>query len=270
MIVYNSTSSLRQNRIARSAYAVSPKCTPFKIAAMIKAPDVHRMARTSSSARARGAAPGRDLGTSSALEAHNLLVAAIEHGELTAGMRMREVELAERYGISRTPIREALKRLEAQGLVTHTPNQGAVVTTLDFNQMAELYLMREILEGTAARLSATRATNPEIEVLAEMIEHDRRHTNDSRLLALTNRQFHRQLHLSARNSFLSNTLENMQLSHILLVGTTLADPARSNQSFDEHAAIVRGIREHDPDAAEAAARAHVRYAFKWRMTQKPA
>jgi len=235
---------------------------------MTKLTNVHHMTRASVTTRARGTTTRRELGKSSALEAYKLLIDAIEHGELTAGMRMREVELAERYGISRTPIREALKRLEAQGLVTHTPNQGAVVTTLDFNQMAELYLMREILEGTAARLAATRATNTEIEVLAEMIERDRRHPDNSKLLAKTNRQFHRQLHLSARNSFLSNTLENMQLSHILLVGTTLADPERGLQSFDEHAAIVRGIREHDPDAAEAAARAHVRYAFKWRMTQK--
>ena len=128
--------------------------------------------------------------------------------------------------------------------------------------------MREILEGTAARLAATRATNTEIEVLAEMIEHDRCHPNDSKLLTQTNRQFHRQLRLSASNSFLRNILENMQLSYILLVGTPQGDPERSIQSFDEHAAIVRALRERDPDAAEAAARAHVRYAFKWRITQK--
>ncbi len=233
---------------------------------MTKLTNVHRMTRAS--ATARGATTRRDGGKSSAQEAYELLVNAIEHGELIAGMRMREVELAERYGISRTPIREALKRLEAQGLVTHTPNQGAVVTTLDFNRMAELYLMREILEGTAARLAATRATNTEIEVLAEMIENDRHHPDNPKLLARTNRKFHRQLNLSARNSFLSNMLENLLLSHYLLAGTTLADPERGMNSFDEHAAIVRGIREHDPDAAEAAARAHVRYAFKWRITQK--
>lgn len=234
---------------------------------MTKLTNVHRMTR--SIATAGGATARRERGKSSAQEAYKLLIDAIERGELTAGMRMREVELAERYGISRTPIREALKRLEAQGLVTHTPNQGAVVTTLDFNRMAELYLMREILEGTAARLAATRATDTEIEVLAEMIENDRRHPDNPRQLARTNRKFHRQLNLSARNSFLSNMLENLLLSHYLLVGTTLADPERGMNSFDEHAAIVRAIREHDPDAAEAAARAHVRYAFKWRMTQKP-
>jgi DNA-binding GntR family transcriptional regulator len=234
---------------------------------MKKSPNANNVSSISHPTRTR-AKPGP--AKSSANEAYDLLIAAIERGDLTAGMRMREVELAERYGISRTPIREALKRLEAQGLVTHTPNQGAVVTTLDFNQMAELYLMREILEGTAARLAATRATDTEIEVLTEMIDSDRRHPDNPRLLARTNRKFHRQLQLSARNSFLSNTLENMQLSHILLVGTTLADPERGRQSFDEHAAIVRGIREHDPDAAEAAARAHVRYAFKWRMTQRSA
>jgi len=235
---------------------------------MTKPSNVHRMSRAATSARTRAGSTTREAAKSSALEAYDLLVAAIEHGELTAGMRMREVELADRYGISRTPIREALKRLEAQGLVTHTPNQGAVVTTLDFNKMAELYLMREILEGTAARLSATRATDTEIEVLAEMVERDRRHPDDPELLAQNNRHFHRQLHLSSRNSFLSNMLENLLLSHYLLAGTTLADPERGMQSFDEHAAIVRGLREHDPDAAEAAARAHVRYAFKWRMTQK--
>lgn len=235
---------------------------------MAKASNVQRINRKVPSTRVRSTSGGREIGKSSALEAYDLLVDAIEHGELTAGMRMREVELAERYGISRTPIREALKRLEAKGLVTHTPNQGAVVTTLDFNQTAELYLMREVLEGTAARLAATCATNTEIDVLAEMIEHDRRHPYDSKLLTQTNRQFHRQLRLSARNSFLRNILENMQLSYILLVGMPQADPERGIQSFDEHAAIVRALRERDPDAAEAAARAHVRYAFKWRITQK--
>lgn len=162
-------------------------------------------------------------------------------------------------------MREALARLESQGLVTHEPHRGATVTRLGYAQVTELYDLREMLEGMAARLAAIHASDLEIEVLEEMVERDRTLTGDSKALARTNRLFHRQLHACARNAFLRSTLENMRLSLVLLAGTTLAVPGRPLSAIDEHAAIVARVRAHDREGAEAAARAHIRAAFKARI-----
>nr|WP_244424843.1 GntR family transcriptional regulator [Methylobacterium nodulans] len=199
------------------------------------------------------------------MSAYELLLRAIEDGELTPGTRLREAELAERFAISRTPIREALARLESHGLVTHEPHRGATLTKLGYAQVTELYDLREVLEGMAARLAATHASDTEIDVLEEMVARDRTLTHDPRILARTNRLFHRQIHACARNRFLQGMLENMRLSLVLLAGTTLAEPGRAEPAVDEHAAIVARIRVHDRDGAEEAARAHIRASFKTRI-----
>src|SRR5690606_14857237 len=77
------------------------------------------------------------------------------------GERLREVDLAATIGLSRTPIREALARLESEGLVTHDPMRGIMVAELDYSTITELYYMREVLEGTAARLAAQHASDVE-------------------------------------------------------------------------------------------------------------
>ncbi len=202
---------------------------------------------------------------SSASEAYELLLAEIESGGLPPGTRLREVELAERFSISRTPIREALKRLELQGLITHEPHHGAVVAALDYGQMAELYLLREVLEGTAARLAAQHASAVEIGVLQAMVESDRGLVGQPRQLALTNRAFHQQVRDSGRNRFVSHALENLRLSLALLAGTTLAVPGRGAEFVSEHAEIVARMAARDCDGAEEAARQHIRNAFKTRV-----
>jgi DNA-binding GntR family transcriptional regulator len=197
--------------------------------------------------------------------AYDRLLRAIEDGELPPGSRLREAELAERFAISRTPIREALGRLEGQGLVAHEPHRGASVARLDYAQVTELYDLREVLEGTAARLAAIHASDIEVDLLDEMVARDQALAGTAVDLARTNRLFHRQIHACTRNRFLQATLENMRLSLVLLAGTTLAVPGRAAQSIDEHRQIVERIRAHDRDGAEAAARAHIRAAFKARI-----
>ncbi|WP_267354262.1 MULTISPECIES: GntR family transcriptional regulator [unclassified Methylobacterium] len=201
----------------------------------------------------------------SASSAYDLLLAELEDGALPPGTRLREADLAERLQISRTPVREALKRLEQQGLIVHEPHRGAIIATLDYTQVAELYLLREVLEGTAARLAAQHATDVEISVLADMVERDRAIATQPRDLAHTNRQFHQQLRNVARNRFLDQTLEGLRLSLALLANTTLAAPGRGPTSVEEHAAIVARITARDPDGAEAAARQHILNAFRTRI-----
>jgi DNA-binding GntR family transcriptional regulator len=205
------------------------------------------------------------LGRSSGAETYELLLSDIENGGLPPGARLREAELAERFKLSRTPIREALKRLELQGLVAHEPHHGAVVASLDYGQVGELYLLREVLEGTSARLAAQHATEVEIGVLQSMVERDRQLFGDPRELARTNRQFHQQIRDSARNRYLGAALENLRISLALLAGRTLAAPGRAEQAIEEHAAIIARIAAHDRDGAEKAAREHIRRAFRTRV-----
>jgi DNA-binding GntR family transcriptional regulator len=207
----------------------------------------------------------RDKGKSSGLGTYELLLTAIEDGTLPPGSRLRETDLALQFGISRTPVREALKRLEAQGLVSHQVHHGAVVAELDYSEITELYALREVLEGTAARLAAAHATGAEIEILERMIAHDRSLLNDPKELSRRNKLFHRQIHQSSRNRFLSLMLENMRTSLLLLHGTTLVAPNRAQQSLEEHQAIVDALAKHDPSEAEAKARQHIVNAFRTRL-----
>jgi DNA-binding GntR family transcriptional regulator len=204
-------------------------------------------------------------GRSSASEAYDRLLAAIEDGGLPPSSRLREAELAESLGISRTPVREALKRLELQGLVVHEPHHGAVVASLEYGQIIELYIVREVLEGTAARLAAQHATITEIGVLERMVDADRGLVNQPKRLAQTNRQFHQQIRDTARNRYLASALENLRLSLALLAGTTLGAKGRAAEAIGEHAAIVARIAARDPAGAEEAARQHILHAFRTRV-----
>ena len=204
-------------------------------------------------------------GRSSASDAYERLLSEIEEGGLPPGTRLREADLAERLAISRTPVREALKRLELQGLVAHEPHHGAVVASLEYGQVTEMYLLREVLEGTAARLAAQHATVVEIGVLQRMVDKDRELLDQPKLLAQTNRQFHQQIRDTARNRYVNSALENLRLSLALLAGTTLGAPGRAGESVAEHAAIVACIAARDCDGAEASARQHISNAFRTRV-----
>ena len=91
-------------------------------------------------------------------DAYERLVAEIRAGTLRPNDRLTETDLAARFGISRTPVREAIRRLETEGLVIHLARVGATVRALDYAEVTELYEMRAVLEGTAARLSARAAS----------------------------------------------------------------------------------------------------------------
>lgn len=195
---------------------------------------------------------------------HERIMDAIDAGVYAPGARLLETDLAEAFGVSRTPVREALRRLESQGVVTHEARKGAVVASLDYNQLGELYAVREVMEGLAARLAARFASPAEVQLLRDMIDRDRRETDPAKL-AQANKRFHRQLHLASHNRVLSRTLDPVRRSLALLSGTTFTDKARPAQSNDEHERIVNAIAARDEDAADAAARAHIASAYALRL-----
>jgi len=198
-------------------------------------------------------------------EVYKRLLDMIRDGELAPGTRLRESHLAELLGVSRTPVREALRRLEMQGLVTHEIHRGTVVRALDHNTVTELYFMRELLEGAAAALASRQASKAEIEALRDMIEADLRRLHDPAALARSNQRFHAALYLASHNRYLVETLQGLRTSMWLLGPTTLAHPGRGEEALGEHRRIVEAIEKGDDEAAEAAAKAHIRRAHAVRL-----
>ena len=205
------------------------------------------------------------LPTASSEVAYQRLFEAILEGRLRPGQRLRETELAAALGVSRTPIREALWRLEVQGLVAHAPRKGMVIRTLEHQEITELYLMREVLEGTAARLAARHASEAEVLTLDEMVREDAERLDDPEALARSNRTFHETLYRAAHNRYLLQLLAGLRASMSLLGRSSLYVEGRAAAALAEHEEIVSAISAHDSDGAEAAARRHIRSAHRARL-----
>jgi DNA-binding GntR family transcriptional regulator len=190
---------------------------------------------------------------------------AIQTEQFKPGERLREIDLAKLIGLSRTPIREALSWLESEGLVAHDPVRGVVVAELDYSMVTELYYMREVLEGTAARLVAQHASDVEISILDDLCQQYEAALGDQAALTASNRRFHDTLYRCSHNRYLLNMVTVLHDALTLLGGTTLDTPERAAETLREHRAVVTAIRARDAEAAEQALRAHIRAAQKMRM-----
>ena len=197
-------------------------------------------------------------------DAYALILEAIDSHIYKPGDRLVESELADRLGVSRTPVREALQRLETQSLLTRD-GRSLIVASLDHTQMAELYVVRGTLEGLAARLAARHATPEEIAVLRDMLAADQALRNDPAGLSRANRRFHKQIHLASHNRFLVQQLDLVHRSMALLATTSIAAEGRGADTLAEHGRIVDAIAAGDGDAADAALRAHISQAFVTRL-----
>ncbi|MBM1813702.1 GntR family transcriptional regulator [Pseudosulfitobacter pseudonitzschiae] len=197
-------------------------------------------------------------------DAYSMILEAIDIGQYRPGDRLVESELADRFGMSRTPIREALQRLETQSLLARD-GRSLIVASLDHNQMAELYVVRGELEGLAANLAARHATAEEVRVLREMVQADNQLLDDPAAMARANRRFHKQIHLASHNRYLVQQLDLVHRSMALMATTTLAAEGRAEIAQQEHDAIVRAIEAGDGAAAGAALREHISVAFMTRL-----
>ncbi|GGX01123.1 GntR family transcriptional regulator [Streptomyces lomondensis] len=183
-------------------------------------------------------------------------------GDIDPGAPLSELALAEEFGVSRTPVREALKQLQTEGLVEIRPRVGTFVTTPSRREITELFEMKELLEGAAARLLARRGRVAEIDLLErnlreadEAVERD-----DRERYAELVQEFHDLLIAGADNSKLESHYRMLmnQLAYSRLVNTSLSQPGRPLQSDREHHLVLELILEKDGDSAEQVMREHVR------------
>ncbi len=181
---------------------------------------------------------------------------AILDGHYQPGQPVRETEVAARLNVSRTPVREAFRRLQTDGILEFTPWRGVVVAELNEKQIIELYVMRKVLEGTAAALAALNASNAQIAELEKIIERAEGET-DPEILADLNRDFHQAIFDAADNRYLLHAMKALRNPMALLSKTTYSVADRPATAQAEHRQIVDAIKQGDTGAAEKLGYGHI-------------
>jgi DNA-binding GntR family transcriptional regulator len=193
--------------------------------------------------------------------AYSVIRSGIVSGELARGDRLREAELAERIGVSRTPVREALRRLDAEGLVDFTPNRGASVTAWNERELDDLYELRALLESYAARLAAARISADALARLTDLAEEMRSladagsQTADK--LTELNGEFHLTITRASGNAYIEGLVKGF--IDVPLVYRTFKQysPDRLQASMFHHDELVAALGARDGAWAESVMRSHI-------------
>jgi DNA-binding GntR family transcriptional regulator len=199
------------------------------------------------------------------------LEAAIIDGELTAGTRLDETSLAERFAVSRTPVREALQILVSRSMVTRVPFRGTVVSDITRERISELFEAMGEIEALCGRIAAERMR------IEERARLEALHDDMGRLMAAhqieayehANTRFHQLIYQGARNSELQSMAEGMRLKLAPFRKRQLADQARIELSHAEHSQIVDAVLQRDGAAAQRALNRHLTSAAKAMLDHWP-
>lgn len=206
---------------------------------------------------------------SRAQELYAWLRAAIERGELEPHERLVETALADLASVSRTPVREALQRLEADGLVREGEGGGLEVCGFSLDELADLCTVRATLEGLVTELAANARSHFEIDTLRRIVAAERNTlSSDAGVEAQIelNHAFHDTVWRASRNRYLADELWRLRSLIERLQETTLRDPSRLGESIREHAAIVRALEARDAEAAQRLGREHFQRAMSARLS----
>ncbi len=178
---------------------------------------------------------------------------------LKPGERLMEQELAEEMGVSRTPVREALRKLELEGYVVMIPRKGAYVAGLSIKDINNVFEIRSALETLAAELAASRATQEEIEEMERNLVMEAAHFETGDLLKTieVDTRFHELIYHASKNNRLQNMLKDLRDQVQRFRTTTLAAPGRMKFALDEHRRIVEAIAAGNVQEAKLAIREHI-------------
>lgn len=189
---------------------------------------------------------------------HRILRGAIIAGQFGPDEKLNERQLAERFGVSTTPIKEALRQLEAEGLVQALPRRGVLIR-FNMSWAEEMILARAALESMIGHLAAKRMSSEEAEALratVSLMETATLAGNADELIAL-NETFHEQIHRASRCQYLARLIERQQFYDASIRRIIHSDPAEREKALAEHTAIASAIVGGDVDAAEKQMRDHV-------------
>jgi DNA-binding GntR family transcriptional regulator len=186
---------------------------------------------------------------------------AIVSGRLKAGSRVSEPELAERYGISRTPIREAFRQLESEGYLTVIPRRGAVVSELSPKDVEEFYAIKSIMEGYAARQACEKLSRKDLDKLQTINDKlaELARADDIKHFFKIHNDFHELFIKAADNEKLHELIAGLVTRFQRLRFTSLSLPGRMEVSVQEHEKIIEAFRKKDADLAETLVRRNAEY-----------
>ncbi len=198
---------------------------------------------------------------------YEYLYDAIRTGDIKPGQTLTERGLAEKIGVSRTPVREAIRKLEEQGIVTYEPHKGVRVIPFSIDKVLQLYEVRELLEGLAVRKLAQDHTPKILDELSELISTAEKEAvmNNVQELARINSAFHLKLARSSGNVYLEAIMNSLQTQIALMMSASLSTSGRPLKNIAEHQMLIDAIRSGDGDFAESIAKHHVRNARKHAM-----
>ena len=193
-----------------------------------------------------------------------LIRRAITSGRYMPGQRLSERELAARYSVSRTPIREAFRHLIQEGLVDYEAHRGYRIISLSEERARHIMVVRENLEGLAARLAALQDAKGTAKVLEKTLAEARRAHAEGQLsdLITINQGFHKVLVEKSGNSVLSAMYRTLQGYIGLMMSVSLSWPRRPAETIKEHEEIIRALKGGKPGVAERAVRRHIHNAFE--------
>lgn len=191
-------------------------------------------------------------------------------GEIPPGERVNEVELANRLGISRGPLREAIRHLASEGLLVLVPNRGAHVPKADDDEVRALFELRTALECAAAELAASRRTEADIVRLTEVCEESRRdYQAGVKFPYRLDLAFHQSLLDAARSPRIAEQVRHVQQRVVLLRSGLKDDPPHQRASLDDHDALVEAIANGDTHEASAIMRRHLSRVCAQMLTAQP-
>ncbi len=208
-------------------------------------------------------------GTSSSQQAYDTILGAILNRKVRSGQRLAEIPVAKAINLGRTPVREALMRLEADGFVTSEPRVGLVVASNTLETISEIYEVREVLESFAARLAARYARPSDIFAIEQIYNESvgRTEKHDTLQLRLLNTRFHQAINAAARNDHLSRTLRQL-VNRLRLSPVSIFDaPGRAEEILKEHRALLDAIIARDEELAAKLAAEHQRRDKDTRLAQ---
>lgn len=177
---------------------------------------------------------------------------AILQGTMKPGERVSEPDLAERFGISRTPIREAFRQLESEGYLQVVPRKGAVVASLSERDIEEFYAIKIILEGFAARMAAEKLTEKDIERLEAINKRleSIKEEGDVKKFFRVHNEFHEVFIKAAGNEKLYDMINQLVMKFSRLRLASLSQPGRMEISVEEHRNMIKAFRNHDGKKAD--------------------
>lgn len=184
---------------------------------------------------------------------------AIRSGVLESGERLMEIQVAEELGVSRTPVREAIRRLEAEGLVIMIPRRGTYVSDLSLRDISDVFEIREALEGLAVGLAAERITDSELEELERMMVEfgEVIQRGDMEAMVEMDIRFHSKIYQASRNIRLVSILSNLREQTTRFRMASMSMPGRMQNTLEEHRAIVEALGQRDPDEASRVTQFHL-------------